>query len=673
MQAGEIAYMSRRKKQKQATAPKQAGNVEASPDGEAEPRAKIPFLRRRAVTIFLCLHTTPLLIACFAPADAWWLGYAALVPWVLGVALAPTRRWGLFAGWLGGLVFWGCILYWLTWITMVGYIAGILYLSLYWLVAGAILRAAVRRNQPMWIVLPLVWVSLEFIRGAAQTFYLGPSFPWFALAYGQYTRTALIQIADVTGIYGVSFVVAMANGLLVDASLWGVAWRRRSCAAALASPISMPIGGAGWRLVVGSVAFAASLAGVLGYGAWQLSRDTRQVGPVVGIVQRAYPISLGGRGVEAEEILDRHLADTASFLGAQVKPDLVIWPETMLPTALNREILDLDINSLEGDYLRCLAAKFDRGAWDTQFGEDLLRDYLRRVLQADQGDTLSKRRLAGKVLDMSGQLGCPILAGGITIYRNAEPLFHKDEWLVRNGALWFDPNDPNAPSYAKRHLVPFSEYVPFKHSWLGLHKLLRKCVPDVMEQIDPGPTRTRFVLSRPRGRWRVVSPICYEGTMPEVCREMVYQDGQKKADILANLSNDGWFVKPTKSAAPRASTEQSQHLSHYCFRAVENRVPVVRAVNTGVSASIDSNGRIVAEVRRGGRNTMISGTLLLDGAWDGKLEYLPGHGPKVLVDERTSWYSRVGDAFAVAVLVAAVAWVVVIFARRGRDKKGMCN
>jgi len=126
-------------------------------------------------------------------------------------------------------------------------------------------------------------------------------------------------------------------------------------------------------------------------------------------------------------------------------------------------------------------------------------------------------------------------------------------------------------------------------------------------------------------------------------------------------------------AKRRASTEQAQHLSHYCFRAVENRVPVVRAVNTGISASIDSNGRIVAEVSRGGQNTMISGTLLLDGPRGGELEYLPGHGPKVLVDQRTRCYSCVGDAFAVAVWVTAGAWVVVMFAGRGRDKEGQCN
>jgi apolipoprotein N-acyltransferase len=189
-----------------------------------------------------------------------------------------------------------------------------------------------------------------------------------------------------------------------------------------------------------------------------------------------------------------------------------------------------------------------------------------------------------------------------------------------------------------------------------------------MEQLDPGPEITRFTLARPTGKWRVVCPICYEGTMSTPCRRMVYQDGRKEADIMVNLSNDGWFVWPWGDAR-RASTEQAQHLSHYCFRAVENRVPVVRAVNTGVSASIDSNGRIVAEVRENGQNTMISGTLLLDGDNGGTVEYLPGHGPKVLVDHRASWYSRVGDAFALTVVLAAATWMMGMFALCGRRKE----
>jgi apolipoprotein N-acyltransferase len=646
----------------------------SGPMGQPVPAGGAGLLRRRITSLVLCLVPAGLLQVAFAPWDLWPLAYVALAPWVIGLALAPSRRWGLFSAWLGSLVFWGAVLYWLTWITLIGYLAGIAYLTLYWLVAAAILRAAVRRNQPMWIVLPLVWVALEFIRANAQDLYLGPTFPWFALAHSQYRQTILIQLADITGVYGVSFIVAMANGLVVDIILASIARHQHPAGAAsgLKAPIVL-VANQRRRLIAGPACLCAALAAALAYGAWQLSRDTRTEGPVIGIVQRAYPISLAGRNATQEQILDSHLDATRTFLDSGVRPDLVIWPETMLPVGLNRQMIDLDPNSLKGDYLRGLAAKLaGPGAWDPKYNEAFLHLVLRELLRdgtVDKDGTFepSKRQLAAKVLAMSGRLGCPILAGGTTIHRNDRPLFRKDEWLVRNSALWLDPNAPGAPIYSKRHLVPFSECVPFKDSWLGLHKLLRQFVPDVMDQLAPGPDITRFDLSRPAGKWRVVSPICYEGTIAPLCRRMVCQDGQKKADIMANLSNDGWFVY-SWGGAYRASTEQAQHLSHYCFRAVENRVPVVRAVNTGVSASIDSNGRIVAEVRRGGTNTMISGTLLLDGARGGAIEYLPGHGLKVLVDHRTSWYSLVGERFALAVVLAAAAWVAGMFALCGRRK-----
>jgi apolipoprotein N-acyltransferase len=152
---------------------------------------------------------------------------------------------------------------------------------------------------------------------------------------------------------------------------------------------------------------------------------------------------------------------------------------------------------------------------------------------------------------------------------------------------------------------------------------------------------------------------------------MVYQDGRKKADLIANLSNDGWFVWRWDEGPWHGTTEQAQHLSHYCFRAVENRVPVVRAVNTGISASIDSNGRIVAEVRHGSARTMVSGTLLLDGAARNDVEYLAGHGPKVLVDRRVSWYSRLGDSFAGTVALVCAGTFVWLARKRPEKKEGV--
>jgi apolipoprotein N-acyltransferase len=246
------------------------------------------------------------------------------------------------------------------------------------------------------------------------------------------------------------------------------------------------------------------------------------------------------------------------------------------------------------------------------------------------------------------------------------------------------------------HLVPFSEYVPFKSSWLALHRFLRSFVPEVMEQLEPGEGPLIYDLVRPTvsgpvpaigpatsvtrasgaaqnpspgpaRTWRLATPICYEGVFDYVCRDLVWRDGAKAADVLVNLSNDGWFVWQLDDGPFHLSTEHSQHLAQYCFRAVENRVPVVRAVNTGISASIDSTGAILAQVGKDSHSGMIAGTLLLDGR-EGPGPGAVQHGPLVLVDRRWSVYSRVGDVFAMLVSAAAAALTVMLVWRR-RSKK----
>jgi len=662
----------------------------------SRPRAPLRLGRRLTVALLGAL-TVVLLFASFAPVDLWFLAYVCLVPWTLALTLAPTRRWALLSAWLAGLAFWAVSLYWLTWVTLVGYFAGIAYLSLFWLAAAAVLRAAMGRDWPMSLVLPVVWVGLEYLRAHVTDLYLGPSFPWFLLAHTQYARTHLIQIADLAGQYGVSFFVGMVNGLGLDLLL-GLLLRQPADRAKRRR-----------RLLRGGVAVASTAAALLLYGAWRLSQETRSDGPVIGLVQRAFPISLGGREATAEEILDSHLAGSAKFVGARPGPDLVIWPETMLPRGINAEVLGVDVASLRGKELRGLAERFfGRQVWREDLKDKDILAYLRPRIEGgampDGEEAPGRRPLAGKVKHMAERLGCAILAGGATFHRNARPVSDSDRWVERNGVVWFEPGPDanNAPVYAKRHLVPFSEYVPFKRSWLGLHGLLRRFVPDVMPQLDPGPEWTRFVVRRPGGPWRLVSPICYEGTFADVCRAMVY-DGRKRADIIANLSNDGWFIwsrnrrlqctqcgcvagDAQATVCPRCrstalrtiathhrSTEHAQHLSHYCFRAVECRVPVVRAVNTGISASIDSNGRIVAEVRHGRTRTMIPGTLLLDGKKRNDVEYLPGHGPKVLVDGRVSWYSRVGNLFAAVVGAFAAALAVRLAWKRPRKAEEVTN
>ena len=610
---------------------------------------------KRVLVALLALMGMLLLSVSFAPANCWLLAYVALVPWVMALNVAPTRRWALLWGWLSGLVFWAGNLYWLWWVTLVGYAALVLYLSVYWLVAAIVIRAAMRRNYPLWIVLPVVWVALEYARA-----YVISGFPWLYLAHSQYARTYLIQICDITGQYGVTFFVAMINGAIVDLLLWGARHPGRSERNwwRFATFITVPT-------VVG--------VAILGYGILRVrqSENTTRQGPIIGIVQRAFPISLTGRGATAQKIFEDHLTGTQRFLGR--KCDLVIWPETMLPRALNPEILDLDPTALSSTDLRSISRRLI-GPQLEEYSDGQLRGGLRLLISGgtlvDGTKVTGMRAQAEQVGKLSKELGCPILAGGSSIHSNVTAMNDRDRWVTRNSVLWFDQTWRASPIYSKRHLVPFSESVPFKGTWDGLHRILRKFVPPVMDQLDPGHRPVVFDLMRAGKTWRLAAPICYEGTFARVCRNMTTHHRTKRVDILVNLSNDGWFVYRWGGGGYQGSTEHAQHLVQYCFRAVENRVPIVRAVNTGISGSIDSNGRIVAKLAltldEYKQHTMIAGTLLLNGAKTNETEFLSHQGPRVLVDSRISLYSLIGDAFAMLTSASAVLLVVSLMRRHRR-------
>lgn len=595
-------------------------------------------LRRRLSVVLLNLLTVAMLSVSFAPFNAWYFAYVAMVPWTLSLAGGSQKRWPVLWGWLAGVLFWAINLYWLAWITPLGYGALALYLSAYWFVAAWVVRRALQRNWPVWLVLPLVWVATEYARS-----WVISGFPWFMLAHSQYAQTRLIQIADVTGQYGVSFFVALVNGVIVDvlADPLFVRTRRGPRLAA--------------RIIGGVAAGVVCLAFLLGYGSWRLSQNTQSLGPVLGIVQQAYPISLNEPSTASpEEVVKAHIDASQAFRDAGC--DLVVWPETMLPKGVNSEFLTLEVDRYDYQQRAFLAERFMRPEDVRQYSATAVVDAMISLAKKD----------AEKVAAASVRLKCPILAGAPTIHYNASPAYPSDVWVVRNSALWFDGSWRSSGGYSKTHLVPFSEYVPFKHSWLGLHNVLRSFVPAVMEQLDPGTDFPRFTLVRGGGKWTLATPICYEGTFPDVCRDLTMQDGKKTTDILVNMSNDGWFVWPWGRRT--GSTEHPQHLVQYCFRAIENRVPVVRAVNTGISASIDSNGRLLTVLERNGVKTMIAGTLLLDGARRNETEYQPGHGPQLLVDRRVSLYSLIGDVFAIAVSAAAVGMVLALAWRRRRDE-----
>ncbi len=588
------------------------------------------------------LLTVILLNFSFAPWDCWPLAFIALVPWTLAITCEPSNRRALIGGMLTGTAFWAISLYWLWWVTLVGYFGILFYLPLYWLAAALAVRSALRRSLPAAFVLPVIWVALEYARN-----YVISGFPWFFLGHSLYAQLPLIQIADITGQYGVSFVVATVNGAIVDVVLWyrahaRIAWHCSVCAGE--TPAVRQAHGPERsrrapqlrRLLASLVATILVLGGVISYGYFRLAQHTTQTGPAIGIVQQAFPIHLGVRGASFTEVFNSHLQASRSFIGAGC--DFVLWPESMLPPFMNHDALTMNWDKLSPAEVRDLAGRFG--------SREDAQEFLQLI-----------RAQADRVAMLSEAIDCPLISGGPALHRNPSPIDENDHWVTCNSAMLFDRSWRNNAEYSKVHLVPFSEYVPFKRTHTSWYKALRWFVPDVMEQLEPGTRYDSFTVSGENGTWRVATPICYEGTFDRVCRNLVMKDGKKSVDVLANLSNDGWFI--WKWFDQQGSTEHAQHLVQYCFRAVENRVPVVRAVNTGISASIDSNGRIIAEISQSGRREKVCGQLLLkDGARSGS-GYLAA--AQVLVDSRVSVYSLVGDVFAIAVAGLAgllCAWLI---------------
>jgi apolipoprotein N-acyltransferase len=183
-----------------------------------------------------------------------------------------------------------------------------------------------------------------------------------------------------------------------------------------------------------------------------------------------------------------------------------------------------------------------------------------------------------------------------------------------NSAALLSPAGEQISRYDKMHLVPFGEYVPFKHL-LSFAQSLTKQVGDFV----PG---TNYIVSPVDGH-KLSTIICYESIFPDLVRQFV----RRGAGLIVLITNDGWFGE---SSAPY------QHLRMGVVRAVENRRYIVRAANTGISAIIDPYGRIEAYTPIGVRT-------ILDGTVDFRSD--------------PTFYTRHGDVFAYANIV-----VVLMFA-----------
>lgn len=255
--------------------------------------------------VFPCVWSAILLILSFPGFNLEYLGWFGFVPLFFAAhGKGKARSFLLF--YLTGLFFWWGIIYWLVNVTFIGTFVLVLYLALYFGVFGLFFHSycALRTNYCV-LLLPCAWVILEYIRS-----HLFTGFPWALLGYSQYLNLPVIQMADVTGAWGVSFVV-----MLVNATIHSILGKKQR--------YLVPV-------------FIVMITLIYGYSKLYLTPKTEDRAPVkVAVVQANIPQELKWEPSAREFIMAKYTRMTREASGNN--PDLIIWPEAALPVVLEEE------------------------------------------------------------------------------------------------------------------------------------------------------------------------------------------------------------------------------------------------------------------------------------------------------------------------------------------------
>lgn len=487
-----------------------------------------------------CL-TSLLMWGAFTPLDFGPLAWICLVP-LLTLARLPRRPKRMYlAVCLGGLAFWVPTLQWMRLGHPAMYLAWwalAFYLALYFPVFLGLTRVAIWRFRlPLTMAAPILWVGLELLRGHLLT-----GFSWYYLGHTQYRWLELIQISDLVGAYGVSFLPVLVAACLVELAPaeWLGKLRLLPVAPAAQGQAMLSQGGRMWRVGLCLTLFALTL----GYGYWRRGGADFQPGPRVALIQSNVPSEVKHDRNDWHRI--QRTLEALTGQAVKQQPDLVVWPETMFRWPLletSPEIAEADIQAAHPEFPL---------AW-------------MRELQV--------RRKLGQ---MSQMAGCSMIIGLETLDVDLERI------RTYNSAVFVKPSGMIGGRYDKLHRVIFGEYIPLADTLPWLHRL----TPFGSGfGIDPGIASAVFTDEK----YRYAPIICFEDTVPHLVRDIVNQttqptdEGNRRIDCLVNLTNDGWF---------HGSSELDQHLITAAFRCVECRTPMVRAVNTGISAIIDGDGAI---------------------------------------------------------------------------------
>ena len=482
---------------------------------------------RIALDVLICAVSGALYSTVFAGTDCFFLAWVGLIPLYWVIRRGSSRRafllslvWGYFESlfafmWLREIMFFipfvfGFVLgaFPAVWGMAVPFVLRNFLIPPEIRLKGAEAVAAWRSRSPfkeLFCCLALTgwWCVTEWVRSWIFT-----GLPWNLVGSSQWSVLPLIQIAEFTGVYGVSFLVVMVN-LSLAFGLERLSRDRKDLRHFY--PLLFAL-----ALVCASLTFG--LKRIRQYSAG--SAYARNGWPIrFGVVQ---PHLSQRRSAGHEKTLEaiRVCADlTDRLLDPETKPDLIVWPETAVPVPLNS-------------------------------AGPLAEHYRAEVFRLGRKGDLPL--LLGSIMLKND----PAEPGGVGVYNSAV--------LVRPGLRIAD-------TYSKVHIVPFGEFVPFGREFPVLNRIV-----GMGRNLTPGPEfRPLEILS---GSLAGIS-ICYEDIFPYVSRT----HARAGANLLLVVTNDAWY--PT-------SNEPVQHFANSLVRAVETRLPMIRAGNSNFSVVIEPTGQV---------------------------------------------------------------------------------
>lgn len=442
-------------------------------------------------------------LAC-PPFDFSALAWVAAVPMLAAIDRAPTFRRALLLGWWAGVIETGGGFYWLIgvmqrfadfpWIAaaLVFFVFCAARALIFLLFTAAVYPIRKRLRVPMALLAPPVMAVCELI--VPQIF---PSGQWISQAW----HPTVIQIAEITGPWGVTALLMTINGAIYDV---------------IDNPRAARVPALG---------AAAALAAALIFGVYRMREIDSLLAQAprmkIGLVQPNIPYTIDGEFSAAEALHELNALQSQTQRLEREGAQLVVWTEGSYPVALPR---------------------------------DFAADY------PEDSPAMIRRGIKG-----------PLVIGASMV-----DSVHDDAY---NSALLLDEGGNVRGRYDKVRLLAFGEYVP----GIDYFPWLRNALPAGAGRFTAGAGPATMTLKGPGGEpWALGPVICYEDLLPGFLQRV----GATHPNLLLNLTSDSWFG---------ADSEPWEHLALAVFATVELRVAMVRAVNSGISALIDPNGRLVAK------------------------------------------------------------------------------